>query len=175
MKRVAVAAAMLALVMGTGIVFTQGGFKNITEQLTGFKEVPVISTTGHGEFRARIANDESSIAWELSYAGLEGAVQQSHIHFGPPNNTGNISVFFCTNLGNGPAGTQSCPAPPATISGVITATDVIGPAAQGIEPGALAELIDAIRAGRTYVNVHSAKWPAGEIRSQVEQHGPDTN
>jgi len=175
MKRVAVAAAMLVLVMGTGIVFTQGGFKNITEQLTGFKEVPVISTTGHGEFRARIANDESSIAWELSYAGLEGAVQQSHIHFGPPNNTGNISVFFCTNLGNGPAGTQSCPAPPATISGVITATDVIGPAAQGIEPGALAELIDAIRAGRTYVNVHSAKWPAGEIRSQVEQHGPDTN
>jgi hypothetical protein len=175
MKRVAVAAAMLVLVMGTGIVFTQGGFKNITEQLTGFKEVPVISTTGHGEFRARIANDESSIAWELSYAGLEGAVQQSHIHFGPPNNTGNISVFFCTNLGNGPAGTQSCPAPPATISGVITATDVIGPATQGIEAGALAELIDAIRAGRTYVNVHSAKWPAGEIRSQIEQHGPDTN
>ena len=171
MKRVAAAAAMLVLVTGTGIVFTQGGFKNITEQLTGFKEVPVISTTGHGEFRARIANDDSSISWELSYADLEGAVLQAHIHFGPPNNTGNISVFFCTNLGNGPVGTQPCPAAPATISGTITAADVVGPVGQGIEAGALSELIAAIRDGKTYANVHSTKWTAGEIRSQITHQG----
>ncbi|HZM96363.1 MAG TPA: CHRD domain-containing protein [Vicinamibacterales bacterium] len=171
MKRVAAAAAVLVIVMGTGIAFTQGGFKRITEQLTGFKEVPVISTTGHGEFHARISNDETEISWELSYADLEGAVQQAHIHFGPPNNTGNISVFFCTNLGNGPAGTPLCPPSPATISGVITATDVIGPVGQGIEAGALSELIDAIRDGKTYANVHSSKWPAGEIRSQITHEG----
>jgi CHRD domain len=171
MKRVAAVAAMLVIVLGTGIAFTQGGFKNITEQLTGFKEVPVISTTGHGEFRARISDDETEISWELSYADLEGTVQQAHIHFGPPNNTGNISVFFCTNLGNGPAGTQLCPPPPATISGVITAANVIGPAGQGIEAGALSELIAAIRDGKTYANVHSSKWPAGEIRSQITHEG----
>ena len=171
MKRVAAAAAVLVIVMGTGIAFTQGGFKRITEQLTGFKEVPVISTTGHGEFHARISNDETEISWELSYADLEGAVQQAHIHFGPPNNTGNISVFFCTNLGNGPAGTPLCPPSPATISGVITATDVIGPVGQGIEAGALSELMDAIRDGKTYANVHSSKWPAGEIRSQITHEG----
>jgi CHRD domain-containing protein len=171
MKRVVAAAAVLVLVIGTGIVFTQGGFQNITEQLTGLKEVQVISTTGHGEFHARISKDESEISWELSYADLEGAVQQSHIHFGPPNNTGGIAVFFCTNLGNGPAGTQLCPAPPATISGVITAANVIGPLTQGIEAGALSELIDAIRDGKTYVNVHSAKWPLGEIRSQITHEG----
>jgi hypothetical protein len=172
MKRVAVA-MMLVLAVGTGVVFTQGGFKDITERLTGYKEFPVISTTGHGEFRARISNDESSISWELSYADLEGAIQQAHIHFGPPNSAiaGNISVFFCTNLGNGPVGTQTCPASPATISGVITAANVIGPMAQGIEPMAFGELIDAIRAGTTYVNVHSTKWPAGEIRSQITHEG----
>jgi hypothetical protein len=76
-------------------------------------------------------------------------------------------VFLCTNLGNGPAGTQACPASPATISGVITAADVIGPTAQGIEAGALDELIAAIRAGLTYVNIHTSTWPAGEIRSQI--------
>jgi hypothetical protein len=107
----------------------------------------------------------------LSYADLEGAVQQSDIHFGPPNNTGGISVFLCTNLGNGPAGTQLCPPAPATISGLATAVDVIGPVGQGIEAGALAELVDAIRDGKTYVNVHTAKWPAGEIRSQITHEG----
>jgi hypothetical protein len=171
MKRVAALATMIVLVMGTGIVFTQGGFKRISEQLTGLKEVPVISSTGQGEFHARISNDESQIEWELSYADLEGAISQSHIHFGPPNNTGGISVFFCTNLANGPAGTQLCPPPPATISGVITAADVIGPVAQGIEAGALSELIAAIRDGKTYVNIHTAKWPAGEIRSQITHEG----
>ena len=64
------------------------------------------------------------IEWELSYADLEGAVQQAHIHFGQKGVNGRISVFLCTNLGNGPAGTQPCPAPPATISGTIVAADV---------------------------------------------------
>lgn len=166
------ASAALATIIGTGVVFSQGGFKNISERLTGLKEVPVISTSGHGDFRARISNDGTQIDWELSYADLEGDVLQSHIHFGPPNNTGGVSVFLCTNLGNGPAGTQPCPDPPALIAGLILASDVIGPTTQGIEPGALDELVEAIRDGKTYVNVHTTKWPAGEIRSQItHQHG----
>ena len=173
MKRVASAAAILVFVIGTGIVYTEGGFRNIKERLTGFKEFPTISTTGGGEFRARISRDDSQIWWELSYADLEGDIQQAHIHFGPRNTaiSGNISVFLCTNLGNGPTGTQLCPVPPATISGVITDDSVLGPAAQGIDPSALSEFIDAIRAGKTYVNVHSTKWPAGEIRSQIDENG----
>jgi hypothetical protein len=170
MRKIVSMTAVLVCVIGVGLGVTDDGFKNIRELLTGLKEVPVISTTGHGSFTARISNNDSQIEWELSYADLEGAVQQAHIHFGPPNNTGNISVFFCTNLGNGPAGTQPCPASPATINGVITAADVIGPAGQGIEAGALNELIAAIRDGKTYANVHTTKWTNGEIRSQLE-HG----
>ena len=30
------------------------------------------------------------------------------------------------------------------------------------------ELLRAIRAGATYVNVHSTRWPGGEIRSQID-------
>lgn len=108
MKRLRFAAyAALVTVLGTGVAFSQGGFKVLREELSGFKEVPVVSTTGRGEFNARISEDGTQIDWELSYADLEGAIQQSHIHFGPPNNTGGISVFLCTNLGNGPAGTQA--------------------------------------------------------------------
>jgi hypothetical protein len=83
--------------------------------------------------------------------------------------TGGISVFLCTNPGNGPAGTQACPPQPATITGTIVPNDVIGPAAQGIDPGEFDELVDAIRAGATYANVHTENYPAGEIRAQIER------
>jgi hypothetical protein len=169
MRRLVVSIAVIALVSASSIVFAQG-FKKISEFLNGYEETPsAVSTTGNGTFNARISNDGTRIDWELSYADLEGAVQQSHIHFGQKSVTGPISVFLCTNLGNGPAGTQPCPAPPATISGTITAADVTNLANErGISAGEFDELLAAMRAGATYVNVHSTRWPGGEIRSQID-------
>ena len=149
------------------------GFAAIKETLTGWDEVPSVSTSAGAEFRAHISKD-NVIEWELSYSALEGAVQQSHIHIGQSGVNGGISVFLCTNLGNGPAGTQPCPAGPATISGTILAADVSPniPATQaartqGVNTGEIEELIAAMRAGATYVNIHSTLWPGGEVRSQI--------
>lgn len=166
---------VLCLLVLAPVAAWSQGFKNIKESLTGFQEVPSVSTTGNGQFNARISNDESRIDWELSYSDLEGAVQQAHIHIGNVSVNGGITVFLCTNLGNGPAGTQPCPAPPATISGTIVAADVspnipatLAARNQGLNTGEIDELIRAIRAGATYVNVHSTTWPGGEIRSQID-------
>ena len=153
------------------------GFVNIRELLTGYEEVPSVSTAAQGQFNARIRGDE--IEWQLSYSDLEGAVQQAHIHFGQAGVNGGIVVFLCTNLGNGPTGTQSCPNPPANISGRIFAADVSPNIAataaartQGINTGQIEELIAAMRAGATYVNVHTATWPGGEVRSQIGNGTP---
>jgi hypothetical protein len=162
----------LVLVGGIGSLLIAEGIKNVRDTLTGYEEVPSISTTANGLFEARISNDGSSIEWRLSYSALEGAVTQAHIHFGQKGVNGGISVFFCSNLGNGPVGTPACPAGPATLTGTFTAANVVGPDAQGIEPGAFAELVAAIRAGKAYANVHSTKWPGGEIRAQIDPgHG----
>jgi hypothetical protein len=174
MRRLVGSIAVIALVSASAVVMGQG-FKKISELLTGYQEVPSVSTTASGTFNARISNDGSQIEWELSYSDLEGAIQQSHIHFGQKGVNGGISVFLCTNLGNGPAGIQPCPAPPATISGTIVAADVspnipatAAARTQGINTGEIDELIKAMRAGATYVNVHSTLWPGGEIRSQID-------
>src|SRR5215203_6136680 len=169
MRKLIVSLGVLA-VLSVLTVVTAQNFKTIKEVLTGYAETPsAVSTSGNGIFNARISNDGEQIDWELSYSDLEGEVLQSHIHFGQKSVTGPISVFLCTNLGNGPAGTQPCPAPPATISGTITAAEVTNLANErGISAGELEELISAIRAGATYVNIHSTRWPGGEIRSQID-------
>jgi hypothetical protein len=167
--KLAVAIAVLgATVVAVTGALAGGGDKPIRVRLTGYQEVPAISTAAHGVFRAKLKVGQGEIAYKLSYADLSGAVQQAHIHLGQEAVNGGISVFLCTNLGNGPAGTQPCPPAPATITGTIRAPDVIGPAGQGLAPGEFGELVNAIRAGVTYVNVHSAPFPAGEIRAQLK-------
>src|SRR5688500_7769812 len=172
MRRLGVSIAVIALVSASTVALAQGGFKKISEFLNGYEETPsAVSTTGNGTFNARISNDESQIEWELSYADLEGAVQQAHIHFGQKSVTGPISVFLCTNLGNGPAGTQPCPAPPATISRTITAADVTNLAkGRGISAGEIYEPALGIRSGATYGNGPRPRWPGGEIRSQPDRN-----
>jgi CHRD domain len=174
----AVGVAALA-VAAYALADTSGpGFNHLTATMSGYQEVPSVSSGASATFTADVAKDGQSIDWQLSYDGLEGTVQQSHIHFGQRSVNGGISVFLCTNLGNGPAGTQACPQS-GTISGTITPADV-SPAipataaarTQGIDTGEWDELMRAIDAGKVYANVHSSKWPGGEIRAQLNEGDP---
>jgi hypothetical protein len=133
--------------------------------LVGHQEVPAVSTTAGGAFTATVSPDETTVSWELTYAAT--GVTQSHLHFGQVGASGGVSVFLCTNLGNGPAGTQLCPADGGTLSGTFAAADVVGPAGQGIAAGELPELIAAIRAGLVYANVHTTANPGGVVRGQL--------
>lgn len=165
--------ALLAMAALLPFTAAQADNKVFKVELVSYQEVPALSTGGSGEFRARISNDDSEIQYELTYDGLTDSPTQAHIHFGQKYVNGSISTFLCSNLGNGPAGTQACPAQPGVITGTITAANVIGPTGQGIAAGELAELISAIRAGAAYVNVHTVAFPGGEIRSQLGEHGHD--
>lgn len=139
-------------------------------QLSGLHEDPlVLSTTGSGRFTATLDAAGTTLSYELSYAALEGNVLQAHIHFGGNHQSGGIMVFLCSNLGNGPEGTQACPAAPATVKGSITSASVIGPAGQGISAGDFAALLTALRTGTAYANVHSSLYQGGEIRGQVHR------
>jgi len=173
--KIAVAVAT-AGVLGVGTVaMASAGGGDQRERLTGYEEVPALSTPGVGEFRASISRSSDEIRYRLTFSDLETDATQAHIHFENRTNNGPIVVFLCTNLGNGPAGIQPCPPAPATISGTIVAADVspaipatVAARTQGIDTGELDELIAAMRAGATYVNVHSSLWPGGEVRSQID-------
>jgi hypothetical protein len=161
-RRIMATAAAVAAVVGVGLA---GGPQNWSAALTGYEEVPALSTGAGGGFKAFISPDQSTVNWELRYEAP--SVTQAHLHFGQTGVNGGVSVFLCTNLGNGPVGTQPCPADGGVISGTFTDADVVGPAGQGIAAGELEELIAAIRAGRVYANVHTTANPAGLIRGQL--------
>jgi hypothetical protein len=97
----------------------------------------------------------------LTYGGFLTSVGAAHIHVGQKSVNGGVTVFFC-----GGGGRPACP-PQGTVQGDFTANDVIGLASQQLEPNNLQKLLAAIRAGKTYANVHTTTSPAGEIRGQI--------
>jgi hypothetical protein len=140
-------------------------------QLTGFEEVPPLLTAGQGEFTATINRSRTSMTFTLTYSGLSTDATAAHIHFGQRRVNGGVMIFFCQNPPA--AGRQPCPLRSGTVQGTVTAADVVGPLTQGINPGNFENVIHAIQSGHTYANVHSTRWPAGEIRGQVRTSGPN--
>jgi CHRD domain len=174
-RRIQLAAAVAVVAIASvATVAVAGGGMQIRDRLTGDEEVPVVLTGAEGKFKATISSDR--IDYELRYEDLEGSITQAHIHIGQRLANGGISVWLCGNPSATvmpPAGTQTCPASPATITGTIMATNVVGPANQGIAPGEFDDLVDAIRDGFTYANVHTSLSPGGEIRGQLNDRDGD--
>jgi CHRD domain-containing protein len=170
MKKLGIVMVLL-VVLTTAIVARA---EIIQTTLTGYEEVPVVSTNASGEFRATISHDDSSIDYELTYSGLQGTVQQGHIHIAQPSVNGSIVIWLCqTPQGTPPFTDPTGRAPQClqqgTVTGTITTANVIAGsmAGQQLTAGDLAEVIAAMRAGTSYVNVHTSLSQGGELRGQI--------
>jgi CHRD domain len=149
----ACAAAALGLLATATLADDSRSRERIEARLKGFAEVPAASSAASGRFKARIDSASQTLSYELSYSGLEDAVRMAHIHFGQHGVNGGIMVWLCQTAAfpSPVASTPPCPQS-GTVSGVVSAADVVGPAGQGIAP---------------YANMHSNKFPGGEIRGQL--------
>jgi hypothetical protein len=130
-------------------------------------ETGAIFSPGTATLDLNLDRSARTITFKLTFSGLSAPVTQSHIHFGQRHVPGGIMVFFCTNLNNGPAGTQACPAGGGTVTGMVTGASVIGPTAQGVPAGDFDALVAALDSDSVYGNVHTTTFPGGEIRGQV--------
>jgi hypothetical protein len=159
-------AAMLAVAAPAGALAQaspeQGPFH---ARLSGYEEVPPVSTGASGQLVARVVGDAANVTieYELRYTGFTAAPAAAHIHFAQEGVNGAVSAFLCGG-GDKPA----CPAE-GEVRGTIDAADVVGPEDRGIATGEIKELVRAMEAGATYANVHSGQYPEGEIRGQIEE------
>jgi len=137
--------------------------KTFHATLNGFQETPSNSTTGWGEFEATLV-DDTTLHYVLRYGDLDPGsttTTQAHVHLGQRGFNGGVSFFLCGG------GKPACTPTEGTFEGDVTPADVIGPTAQGVEPGSFAEIIRGMQAGHAYANIHTNRWPAGEIRGQI--------
>ena len=111
---------------------------------------------------------DAGIEYTPDLRRLDGTGLQAHIHFGAVGQAGGISVFLCTNLGNGPAGTQACPAAPVRSRAPSSRPTSIGPGGQGIAATEYEELIAAIRSRHGVRQRAQLDLRRGEIRGQIE-------
>ena len=98
------------------------------------------TSKGTGTFTATVTG--TKITWKLTFKHLSGAASAAHIHLGAKGKAGNVLVALCGPCKSGQSGTTTIPA------------------------AALAK----VKKGVTYVNVHTAKNPNGEIRGQIAAH-----
>ena len=161
----AVTLIVATAVVGSAAAGSRAMATSISARLSGFREVPPILTNGRAAFHAIVRSDR--IDYTLTFSGLTSAATQSHIHFGEPGVNGGIFLFLCTNLGNGPAGTPACPPNGGTVTGTLTAANVVAIPGQNVTAGDFLGALRIIQSGDAYVNVHTTKFPAGEIRGQV--------
>ena len=187
--RLYVLAAAGVLVLGIGSYAVAGNLngppnvpdkKHFDTELNSYLEVPSVSSTGYGDFEAKLVEPEK-IEFTFRYAGLEGGDSRfAHIHFAQRSVNGGVVVFLC---GGGTKPTP-CPNGSGEVTGTLTPADIgSGASAQGIgtvpavvgpppvaaipDPTAWAEFVRALRAGHTYVNIHTVRWGGGEIRGQI--------
>ena len=166
---------VVAIGMTTAVGVMAKGPRTGRGDLSGYQEIPTLSTPATGSIEVTIAPDDSSLSYVLTYEGFETDVTQAHIHLGRPAFSGGVMVFFCTNAAVPPAGIPAppkCPVRGGTVTGTLTAADVFtGASAQGVTPGEFSEVLDALRIEAAYANVHTTRFPAGEIRGQILFHG----
>jgi CHRD domain-containing protein len=140
----------------------KGPEREFQAQLRGRNEVPLTLSAARGTLSLTVNDADTSVHFVLDYSGLQTTVAASHIHVGQPNVNGAVTVFLC-----GGGGRPACPQAAGTVEGDFTANDVLPIATQQLEANNLAKLLGAIRAGKTYVNLHTATSPGGEIRGQI--------
>lgn len=111
----------------------------------GHGEVPPNDSVGRGHLEATLDTSTNTLTWSCTYSGLTGAPIGAHFH-------GPVSYVGATSEENAPiqVGTPGNLASPFKGSTIIDATQA-----------------QDLKIGRWYFNVHSPKFPAGEIRGPI--------
>ena len=141
------AAAVAALTLaGLALAVPQKDTFNLTANLKARFEVPKpkgVPAGAVGLFTGKAVeqeNDQARLTWRLTFSKLSGRAAAAHIHIGRPGKAGGVMLALCGPCRNGQRGT----------AGITHAQ------------------LRTIRGGGAYVNVHTAKNAAGEIRGQVK-------
>ena len=113
---------------------------HLTAKLDGASETPPNDSKGSGSAEVTLDTAGKKLTWTVRYAGLSGPATMAHFHGpAPAGKAAGVTVPLTGSMVS-----------PLKGSAILTDTQ-----------------IGDLRGGLWYVNVHTAKFPGGEIRGQV--------
>ncbi|MEQ6341234.1 MAG: PQQ-dependent sugar dehydrogenase [Gammaproteobacteria bacterium] len=142
--------------------------RNFRTRLIGAEQVPVaIDTQAKGHAHFQLSQDGTELKVQVVVSNIKDVIG-AHIHRAPAGANGPIVASFIPDtagfLSGGPFVANPINTQGVLVRGTITATDLVGPLA-GMRMKAL---VDAMRSGNTYFNVHTTEHRGGEIRGQID-------
>ena len=173
--------AMLLGAVLSGVIFAPAAMAASHKEefhavFSGFNEVGALNaqsgailSDGRAVLDLRLDRTNQTLSFSLTFSGLSSPVTQAHIHFGKIHMAGGVMVFFCSNLASAPPGTQPCPASGGTVTGTLSAANVLPIAAQNVPAGDFEAIVDALESETAYANIHTSAFPAGEIRGEIRR------
>lgn len=163
MKRTAITlmlvAGLLFMTMPAGWAGV-GSDRNFVAHLSGGEEVPPVDTKATGQAMFQLSRDGTELSFRLNVANIEN-VTQAHIHLAPAGSNGGVVAWLYPD--GPPAQLIPGRSDGVLATGTITAADLVG----GLAGLDLSDLVEAMRTGNAYVNVHTSQFPGGEIRGQI--------
>jgi hypothetical protein len=156
--------SFVVLVLGANVA-ASADQQNFTAHLSGDEEVPPVDTNATGEAQFHLSDDGTAISYKLISANINN-VEQAHIHCGPPGVNGSITVFLA-----GPFIPAEERVNGVLAEGTISREDVIPVLPSAACPGGIVtfdQLVEKMRSGGTYANIHTSANPNGEIRGQIK-------
>ncbi len=143
--------------------------------LVGKNETPAVDTSAQGQATFEVSPDGTSIKFTLN-VNDPAAVTMAHIHLGEPGQAGKpVAPLYPAKMSSM---SSTSPEKSGTSSddkmamggmtciaqGTITSASLVGP----LKGKTIQDLLDDIRAGKAYVNVHTKAHPDGDIRGPIE-------
>ena len=123
--------------------------------LAGANEVPARGTAAIGTVGLYV--DGNTVDYTIEVHGIT-SITGAHIHSGAAGANGSIRI----SLYPGP-GTNST-TPTGAVDGILISGSFQASQVTGVT---YEELLNQMRAGTAYANVHTTQYPGGEIRGQV--------
>lgn len=153
---VAVTILILGVAAGPTAIFAQQKF---TAKLSGNNEVPPVTTAGSGMATFQLSGDGKSLDYQLNLTKMN-SVMGAHIHSGKQGQNGPvIAGLFNPNMSEPPTGTING----LLKKGTLTSADLSG----SMAGKQISNLVNMIKSGEAYVNIHTTKYQNGEIRGQI--------
>jgi hypothetical protein len=141
-------------VLSPGVHPVNADGQELSTSLNGMQEIPSNNSSAIGLASFKVM-DNNFVWYGINLTRLD-KVMEAHLHLGKIGTNGDPIVML---FNSGPTG----PINGTLVSDKFEAADFLGP----MSGKSITDIVDKMKSGEIYVNIHTGSFPDGELRGQI--------